>query len=441
MIARKSRWIAGVAAVLACAGSTWADTAVGDDAKHVQTVIDFLKAGNVPAAVAKLGTGPNVDALTSHPDLVHVLCDRAFRFDSEKANAAARQTLATRLFDLATATAAKAPDDDRTRWALSEAIVLRERTGPRTGVQAWTQAADLLEKVHDSRPRDGLPLSYAVSYLLEGACTDTDAATSLVNRAEVLTKKAADAQRDSPTLAITLGTSNLWAARTLVATNKKASRVALKVAIETLKPFSYRKVPLQDAATIYNDAVVFGLNSAFGLPDRLSLTPRTALEGRLGLDIPCSTRWSLTEVAATEEVPAYEYVTEVDAAGKRLRQMIFRRYAAGQQYTFESTVPCGGDNVRSITQGLQAMSAVRVFAPGAATPPPGRKNFCKALDGYSFEVKGQSLEGGEPAHLYGYVVRGHDQACYAALVYVYGKDDVLGPEMEAVVYSLRDPER
>ena len=53
----------------------------------------------------------------------------------------------------------------------------------------------------------------------------------------------------------------------------------------------------------------------------------------------------------------------------------------------------------------------------------------------------QPPDGGEPSHLYGYVVRGHDQACYAALVYVYGKDDDLGPEMEAVVYRLRDPER
>ena len=59
---------------------------------------------------------------------------------------------------------------------------------------------------------------------------------------------------------------------------------------------------------------------------------------------------------------------------------------ARRRYSTPQLTRLGG--LQEITQGLQAMSAARVFAPGAVTPPPGRKNFCKSLDGYSFEVKG-----------------------------------------------------
>ncbi len=442
MIRRLVRQTAFAFALLAASGAGARAAAESADAQRVQAVIDLLKAGDVPGAVAKLGDGAQVDVLVTQPDLVHVLCDRAFRYDAPRADAAARRTLSARLVALATAASAAAPDDDRTRWALAEAIVLRERTGPRTGAAAWTEAASLLEKVHAAHPADGLPLSYAVSFLVEGACTDADATMPLSNRSEALAKKAMESQKDSPTLALTIGSTQFWAARTLVPSNKKYARAQLRAALDTLKPFAAKKPPAVEIATLFNDALAFGTVNGFQMQERFVMSPRTTLDGTLVFDLPNSSRWSVATVAATEEQPAYDYVNEVDAEGNRLRQVLFRRYAWNQQFTFEGTVPCGGDNVKSIAHGLQEQSAARVFAAGAATPAPARRPFCKEFDGFSFEVKGKTAgEKGEPLHLYGFVVRGGDQACYAALVYVYGKDDSAGPLIEALVSSLREPER
>jgi len=428
-----------------CAETASADTVVNEDAQRVQNVIDLLKTGDVPAAVTKLGDAPQTAALAGKPDLVYVLCDRAFRYDTQKADAAARRTLSARLVDLATAAATAAPDDDRLRWALAESIVLRERSGPRAGPDAWTYAADLLEKVHAGHPADGLPLGYAISFLLEGACTDADSAVALTNRADALAKKATESQKDSPTLAATIATTQFWAARTLFASNHKLSRVELKAALETLRPFATRKAPVVEAATIWNDAVEFGMTNVFGLPDHFVMTPRLTLDAALAFDLPVSSRWSFQTVAATDDVPGYDYVTEVATDSSRRRQVLFRRYAFNRQFTFETAVPCGGDNVRSIAQGLEAQSAAHVFAPGAKTVAAERHPFCKALDGYSFEVKGSAAgengAKGDPVHLYGFVVKGKNQACYAVLVYVYGKQDELGLEMEAVVNSLHEPDK
>jgi hypothetical protein len=435
-----------VLVVALCAASAFGDTVAPDDAQRVQAVIDLLKTGDVPAAVTKLGDGPQTSALVGKPELVYVLCDRAFRYDAPKAEPAARRTLSARLLNLSLAAATAAPDDDRLRWALAESIVLRERSGPRAGPDAWTAAADLLEKVHAGHPSDALPLGYAVSFLLEGACTDADAAVGLTNRAETLARRATDSQKDSPTLAATIATTQLWAARTLSPSNHKLSRVEAKAALDTLRPFATRKTPLVEAATIWNDAVAFGLTNVFGLPERFVTVPRVTLDSSLAFDLPLSSRWSLQTVAATDDAPGYDYVTEVGTDGSRRRQVLFRRYVFGRQYTFESpTASVGGDNVRSIAQGLDAQSAAHVFAAGAKTAAAERKSFCKALDGYAFEVKGNAAADGgakgDPVHLYGFVVKGKNQACYAVLVYVYGKPDELGIEMDALVESLHEPDR
>ena len=194
----------GAALLLTFAAAARADAVPSDDAKRVQAVIDVLKTGDVSAAVAKLGTGAPVTGLASHADLVHVLCDRAFRYDNQKAAIDARRTLAARLFELATAAAMASPDDDRTRWALAEATVLRERAGPPAGAESWTQAAELLEKIHNAHRSDALPLAYAVSFLLEGACSVPDQALPLSERADFLARKAMESQKDSPTLALTV---------------------------------------------------------------------------------------------------------------------------------------------------------------------------------------------------------------------------------------------
>jgi len=444
LIHRTTHPIAALVLAL-CAVAASADTVVADDAQRVQAVIDLLKTGDVPAAVTKLGDGSQTAALVAKPDLVYVLCDRAFRYDAPKADAAARRTLSARLLDLSLAAATAAPDDDRLRWALAESIVLRERSGPRAGPDAWTAAADLLEKVHAGHPSDALPLGYAVSFLLEGACTDADASVGLTNRAETLARRATDSQKDSPTLAATIATTQLWAARTLLPSNHKLSRVEVKAALETLRPFATRKAPLVEAATIWNDAVAFGMTNVFGLPERFVTAPRLTLDGSLTFDLPLSSRWSLQTVAAKDDVPGYDYVTETGADGGRRRQVLFRRYAFNRQYTFETPVPCGGDNVRSIAQGLETQSEAHVFAPGATAVAASRKPCCKAMDGYAFEVKGNAAgengAKGDPLHLYGFVVKGKNQACYALLVYVYGKPDDVGLEMDALVESLREPEK
>ena len=412
------------------------------EAQRVQAVIDLLKKGDTAAAIAKLGEGPALQCLASDPYLVQVLCDRAYRFDSAKADAGARRTLADRLGDLAKSANDAAPKDDRTRWALAETMVLRARAGQSRDPALWTSAAALLETVHAGRPTDPLPLAYAVSFVLEGACAAPDAASALSNQADALAKKAMEGQRESATLALSIGTSQFWAARTIWPASHKVARNQVKSALDTLRPFATRKAPPVEAAGLYNDAIDFGIANEMGLPDRIVTSPHLVLDGRLLLDVPVSPRWSVTVVKGTDEEPGYEYVTEVDAAGNRVRQAIFRSYAWSQQYTFENPVPCGGDNVKTIAQGLQDMAAARVFTPGAKTPAPARRPFCKELDGYAFEASGTAAgETPELLHLYGFVVRGRDQTCYAALVYVYGKDDLLGTGMTTLVASLRPPER
>ncbi len=105
----------------------------------------------------------------------------------------------------------------------------------------------------------------------------------------------------------------------------------------------------------------------------------------------------------------------------------------------------GGDNARSITQGLEAMSAARVFAPNAAQSTPSRKMFPHNLEGDTFDVKGaggaDSGAAGEALRLYAFVIRGHEKACFAVLVYVYGKEDDLDPETEALTSNLREAEK
>lgn len=444
---RSGRRVRSLAAafLLTLAAVARAETAPSDDAKRVQAVIDVLKAGDVSAAVAKLGQGAQIAALASHADLVHVLCDRAFRYDNQKAAIDARRTLAARLVELATAAQTASPDDDRARWALAEAVVLRERAGPPVGAEAWTQAAELLEKVHAAHRSDGLPLAYAVAFLLEGACSVPESALPLSERADDLARKAMASQKDSPTLALAVASSQFWAAKTLVAAKPKIAKTELKATLDTLRPFATRAAPTVEIGTAFNDAVSFGRASGFVLPDNFVATPKTTLDGTLQFDLPISSRWNVQTVAATSDAPAYDYVTELAADGTRRRQILFRRYAWNLRYTFVGPNPVGGDNVRALTQGLEAMSAAHAFAAGATQSTPQKRSCSKALEGYVFDVRGTSASDAgapsEPMRLFAYVMRGHSLACYAALVYVYGKDEDLDPEMEALIAGLREPEK
>ena len=116
---RTQRLVLAAACVAASSAAAPADTVPVDDAHRVQSVIDALKAGDVAAALEKLGEGPKIDALAARPDLVYVLCDRAFRFDGVKPEPRTRKLLADRLFGLAMAASGAATDVDP-RFLLEE---------------------------------------------------------------------------------------------------------------------------------------------------------------------------------------------------------------------------------------------------------------------------------------------------------------------------------
>jgi hypothetical protein len=433
-----------LATALFVATSAFADTVTDEDAQSVQAVIDALRAGDFSAAAAKLREKPSVERLTARPDLVYVLCDRAYRYDKHSGSADARRTIAARLLEVAGAAAAAQPTDDRLRWALADATVLRERTG-RTGPEAWSQAADLLEKVHASKPNDGLALDYAVTFLLEGACSEPDATSALIERADALARKAMEAQKDSPTLAAAIATQQFWCAKTLLASNRKMARNELKATLDTLRPFAAKPNPTADVATTYNDAVAFGRVNGFVLPDKFVDAARPTLGASIQVDVPVSSRWFFQTVAATADTAAYDYVTEMSPEGKRVRQVLFRRWGFSDRYVFEDKNPVGGDNCRGLSQGLQAQALAHIFAPGAKAETPSRCSIPKSLDGYQFDVRGTtpSADGapGEPLRLKAYILRGRSKACYGVLLYVYGKDDELGPELENLISSLREVEK
>jgi hypothetical protein len=435
------------ALLLALAARTAAAADPDAAAKLVQAAIDAIKAGDVAAAVTGLGDGAAPDPLAARPELVHVLCDRAFRYDTTKADPEQRRVLAARLFALATAAQKHAPADSRTSWALAEALVVRERAGPRTGPAAWTDAAELLEKVHAQKPADALPLAYGVGFLLEGACNEPDATVPLTKRADALAKKALDAQKPSPTLAVTIATSQFWAGRTLVASNRKAARGQVCASLASLEPFTAGEPRIVEAATLWNDVLAWAKKNGFVLEERFAMTPRTTLGGALAVDVPLSSRWSFERVDAAEGRQAYDYVTEMSPEGTRLRQVLFRRYVGDQDYTFEDPVPVGGDNVRAIAQGLQRMIAARVLAAGASTPAPERRPFHRDMDGYVFTATGRAAPEpgsaivGAALRVTGYVMRGHNQACYAVLVYDYSGKDEASAEIEALVAGLKEKDR
>ncbi|MCE9636569.1 MAG: hypothetical protein K8T90_12765 [Planctomycetes bacterium] len=426
--------------------TTEASTTPADPAaQRVQTTIDAIRAADVPLALTRLGAGPETDALGTRIDLVYVLCDRAYRYDKVVPDPAPRKALAARLFDLATAALAAAPADDRAHWAMAEAIVLRERSGQHGGPAAWTLAAEHLSKIHARKPADALPLAYAVGFLLEGACTETEATVPLSTRAGVVAAAALAVKPASPTLAITIATSQAWAARTLLATNRKAARVQVVATLESLRPFTTGATPVLEAATLWNDTLAFARRSGYVMEEKYVVTPHETLEGALAFDLPLSSRWQFQHVEATADTPAYDYVNELSAEGGRVRQILFRRYLWTQRYTFDAN-PVGGDNVKSLAQGLQSMITARVLSSGAAAPAADRRPFNKEMDGYVFDAAGKMQpEPGQTAppaglKVSGYVMRGHKQQCFAVLVYDYSSQSEPSPEIEMLIASLREPD-
>ena len=208
---------------------------------------------------------------------------------------------------------------------------------------------------------------------------------------------------------------------------------------DVLKPLVDRDLPAAHAAGLWNDAVSLDADAGFALKKRYVTLSAAALGGDVVFDVPVSARWTVTEVPETEDYGAYVYVSEADAAGAPRRQLIFRRYAWGMRYSFAGPNEVNGDNVKKIAEGLREVSVERLFAPGAKSAPAKKSKLSRHFSGRSFRIEGQAVgEGGGPLTVYGYVVRGDHQETFGFLVYVYGEDRELGPEMEAVIASLEE---
>lgn len=434
-----------VRAVALCAVScvlvhaAWA----GDVATRAQDVIDALRGGDVTAAVAVLADDAVAGDLSTRPDLVHVVCDRALRCD-EALRLAPEETaraLSSALLGIARRANVRAPESVAGLWALSHALVLAERTGPTQGADVWSRAADLLERAHSLEPGQGEAFAYAVTFLMEGAVRDPDQEHALMKRAAALARSAARSHSGAVPLAVGSAGAHLWAARELLERDRKSSKAALQMVFALLEPLLDRDAPTGDVPALWNNAVTFDTAAKFALRERYVTVAAKALDGAIVFDVPVSPRWTVTQVPATEETAAYVYVSETDAAGATLRQVLFRSYRWGYSYPFVGPNEVKGDNVKNIARGLCDLSAVRVFGPGAERQDVRKARMGRDFVGQSFRVAGTtSGEKPAPLTLHGYCVRGSRQVTFGFLVYCYGADGEIDAETQAVLDSLRESE-
>jgi hypothetical protein len=417
--------------------------AEGDPAAaRVQQVVAAIDKGDATGALKSLGTGKTLDGIAADPAQVQILLDRAYRTDTRlAADVEGRKTLIGRLSALAKQTHKAAPEDDRAAWAMALALVLEERVGPRSGPGVWGRVADLFEAI-DGRTsgNGGEALSYGITFLLEGARAEKDARVDLLSRAGGLTRKAMRAHPKSEELARSLAASHAWLAQVLFDEKRSASKQALRTALDTLKPFIASGDPEISTSTVFNDAVTLGRKSKFAFKDHYFTLPERALEGAVEFEMPMSTHWEMQTIPSTGEKAGYTYVTQKDAAGARIRQILFRRYFWGSDYKFEDDTTVSGDNVKKIVRALQAMTAKRTFAADASVSKPAKHRLTKDLTGLRFEIEGMSREEDpEPLVVHGYAAKGKRQATLVLLVYVYGEDEDVGPEMEALLKTLKEP--
>jgi len=422
-------------------GDEAGDATADDIGEHAQDVIEALREGDVSAALLVLDAGDMASELAGRPALVHVLCDRAYRLDEvcSAAPGAERIRLSGRLLGIAERTHAAAPEDARAQWALAHALVLRERTGPAEGPAAWGRAADLLEQAHTASPAGGEALGYAITFLLEGAALEPGEQHALQKRASSIARAALRSHPDSVTLATTIASAHTWASRMLVSKNRRAAKASLVTSFDALRKHVKADLPIAAAAARWNEAVTLDARSGFALRERYVTAPASALGGDVVFEVPVSPRWTVTEVPETEEYGAYVYVTQLGASGAPLRQLLFRRYTWGMRYVFAGPNDVNGDNVKKIAEGLQVVSAGRVFAGGAKSGPVKKAKVGKKFAGRSFRISGKALgdEGG-PLTLIGHLVRGDHQESFGFLVYVYDAGGEVGPEMESVLRSLEE---
>ncbi len=411
---------------------------------RAQDIVDALRRGDVQAAVSLLEDPSLTSDLADRPALVHVLCDRAYRFDDACAAAppTSRMLLATVLMEVAEDTRASAAEDPRAAWALANALVLRERSGLAQGAASWLRAADLLVEAHAATPGAGEALGYAVTFLVEGAALAEPSRHELLKRAGAIATDLRRKHRDAVGSAAMVASAQLWAARTFLADDRRAAKAAVGEVFDCLRPFTRKGDDVAaDTAALWNAAVTIGLERRYALREGYVTRTASALSGALLLDVPVSPQWTVTEVPETEDADAYVYVTQTDAEGETLRQILFRSYQWGLLYPFDGPNDVNGDNVKGLARGLQAISLERVFGAAARTAAPKKGKFGDGISGYQFSISGLTAgEEGRALSLHGYCGRGGRQSTHVVLIYVYAEGGALDVETEALLASIREPD-
>ncbi len=407
----------------------------------VQLAIDAVAEGDLAAATRALRTDGAADALAGRPQLLHVLLDRVYRFDDQVADAdEAERTALVSCLQSAAATAAGGDADSTTsKWVAAHATMLGERHGEPRGQAGYLAAAALVEQIWKAAPGDGDAGAFGVTFLIEGMCSVRDDGGALGRAAKQLTRRLLAKHAKSDRLARSLAGSYFWGAEVTLEPDRKTAKGMLKQTFDVLERHATCDEPQPDTAVLWNQAVTFARRSGFAMRRKYITDQSLALGGRLCFDVPRVPHWIVSEVAETDDTPGYVYVTEVTPSGERRAQLIFRRYIWGLEYPF-GEVTVNGDNVKRLVRALQDLAAEQVFEGGGKRSKIGKAKLSSDLSGSSFQISGETRDDDpEPLQVHGYVVRGHNQASFAVLAYVYDDEDAdLGPELESVLASMKE---
>lgn len=397
----------------------------------------------VSKAVSALASGDPAPALTllesraaaeilSDTQRLHVLADRAWRYEPRCLDAPAqtRRDLAERLILRTTTAAGKAPDDAHATWALALALVLGERAGVGTGPDAWERAADLLVELPADAAQRRQALGYAITFLIEGGVAEKGHRRGLFGRADKLARSPEAVGMEASCAEV-----NLWAAGVLLDGQRSYAKDRTKATLDLLRDAAHGEPPDEEAATLWNDTVVFADDEGFALKERFVTRPELVLDGALVLEVPRSSRFLVTDGSRAAD----RYVTELDGEGMPVRQLLFRRYEFGTDHAFVGPNRVGGDNAKKIAEGLRDLATLQILGGDADTSKIKRADLTRDLDGWSFSIAGTTREL-EPRALRveGWCGRGQRQATYGVLLYLYGEETEIGTAMQSVLDSITE---
>lgn len=424
-----------VASILPCAVLSPVAYAQDTEAPTQETQLDPLH--RAVSALAAGDPGPALRLLEGETDLadtrrLHVLADRAWRYETRYAEAdeAVRRRLATLLVERSEAAHALAPDDAHTGWSLALALGLGERVGLGGGADAWNRAATLLEELPGDEAQRRRALGYAISLLVEGGVAERMRRRRLFARADKLAHlPLADALRAD------VVRNQMWAARRLLDEQRTFAKDRTRAALDLIRDAAHAEPPDDQAATLWNDTVVFAEEQGFALGEGYVTRPEQVADGRLVLAVPRSARFVVAESSTTGE----RYVTELDADGEPVRQLLFRTYGFGTDHAFVGPNRVGGDNAKKLAEGLRDLAAHQLFDSDAKVSKIARGELNRDLDGWSFELSGTTREE-QPrvVRVVGWCGRGTRQASHAVLLYLYGEDRSVGHAMGRIRASIRE---